>query len=193
MLASIARPIGWAWLVARRYRCHPSLCSRHTTPISAVAGPPGSGSTGRSPNGGTVAASGASDGLTRRVDSKRQPCSTPGAIVNHGGVSPANIKRSLETQPPLAAQGCCQTGPWPWRRAQQDRRHVLELTLKSERESDGRWLAEVPELPGVLAYGQSPPEAMAKAEVLALRVLADRLEHGEVEPVDIRISVPAAA
>jgi predicted RNase H-like HicB family nuclease len=68
----------------------------------------------------------------------------------------------------------------------------MNITLECEQEDDGRWLAEVPELPGVLAYGQTPAEAMARAEVLALRVLADRLENGEVEPLDIRISVPAA-
>lgn len=58
----------------------------------------------------------------------------------------------------------------------------MNFTLECEQEDDGRWLAEVPELPGVLAYGQSSAEAMAKVEVLALRVLADRLEHGEAKP-----------
>lgn len=51
----------------------------------------------------------------------------------------------------------------------------MKFTIEHEREEDGRWLAEVPELPGVLAYGETSDEAMAKAEVLALRVLADRL------------------
>ena len=69
----------------------------------------------------------------------------------------------------------------------------MNLTLACEREDDGRWLAEVAELPGALAYGASADEAMAKAEILALRVLAERLEHGEARPVDINISVPAAA
>lgn len=69
----------------------------------------------------------------------------------------------------------------------------MNLTLECEREDDGRWLAEVSELPGVLAFGDTADEAIAKAEVLALRVLAERLEHGEARPVDIRISVPAAA
>jgi predicted RNase H-like HicB family nuclease len=68
----------------------------------------------------------------------------------------------------------------------------MNITLECEQEDDGRCLAEVPELPGVLAYGQTPAEAMARAEVLALRVLADRLENGEVEPLDIRISVSTA-
>lgn len=69
----------------------------------------------------------------------------------------------------------------------------MKFTLECEREDDGRWLAEVSQLPGVLAYGNSANEAMAKAQVLALRVLADRLEHGEARAVDISISLPAAA
>jgi predicted RNase H-like HicB family nuclease len=69
----------------------------------------------------------------------------------------------------------------------------MDFTLECEKEVDGRWLSEVPELRGVLAYGESSAEAMARAEVLALRVLADRLEHGEVKPLDIRFSVSAAA
>ncbi len=62
-----------------------------------------------------------------------------------------------------------------------------------EREVDGRWLAEVPELPGVLAYGATAEEAMSRAQVLALRVVAERLEHGEARPVAITMSVPEAA
>jgi len=65
----------------------------------------------------------------------------------------------------------------------------MKFSIECEREEDGRWLAEVPELPGVLAYGATAEEAMAKAQVLALRVLAERLEHGEARPVDISISV----
>jgi predicted RNase H-like HicB family nuclease len=69
----------------------------------------------------------------------------------------------------------------------------MNLTLEFEREEDGRWLAEVPELPGVLAYGLSPSDAMAKAQALALRVLAERLEHGEALPLDINMSLPLGA
>ena len=69
----------------------------------------------------------------------------------------------------------------------------MDLTLEIEREEDGRWLAEVPQLAGVLAYGATSVEAMAKAEVLALRVLAERLEHGEAKPVAISFILPAAA
>jgi predicted RNase H-like HicB family nuclease len=66
------------------------------------------------------------------------------------------------------------------------------FTIEHEREEDGRWIAEVPELPGVLAYGTTADEAMAKAEVLALRVLADRLEHKEAKPQSISIGIAAA-
>ena len=68
----------------------------------------------------------------------------------------------------------------------------MELNLECELEEDGRWLAEVPELPGVLVYGSSANEAMAKAEVLALRVLAEQIEQGEARPQPIRFVVPAA-
>jgi predicted RNase H-like HicB family nuclease len=54
--------------------------------------------------------------------------------------------------------------------------------IEIEREDDDRWIAEIPELPGVMAYGDSRKEAISKAEALALRVLADRLEHGEEIP-----------
>lgn len=56
------------------------------------------------------------------------------------------------------------------------------LRVEVEREDDGRWIAEVIELPGVLAYGQSREEAVERAKALSLRVLADRLEHGEEVP-----------
>ncbi|MBI3155771.1 MAG: type II toxin-antitoxin system HicB family antitoxin [Burkholderiales bacterium] len=69
----------------------------------------------------------------------------------------------------------------------------MQFTLEVEREDDGRWLAEVVQLPGALAYGASADEAMAKAEALALRALAEQLEHREARPVDISIVVPAAA
>ena len=68
----------------------------------------------------------------------------------------------------------------------------MKFEIECEREEDGRWLAEVPQLPGVLAYGSSADEAMAKAEILALRVLAEQLEHGESRPRSISIAVAAA-
>jgi len=69
----------------------------------------------------------------------------------------------------------------------------MQLTLEIECEEDGRWLAEVPQLAGVLAYGSTAAEAMSKAEVLALRVLAERIEHGEAQPVAINFILPVAA
>ncbi len=63
----------------------------------------------------------------------------------------------------------------------------MTFMIELEQEEDGRWLAEVLELPGVLAYGQTPAEATAKAQALALRVLADRLEHGETTPALLSI------
>lgn len=56
------------------------------------------------------------------------------------------------------------------------------LHIEIEQETDGRWLAEVPAIAGVLAYGETPAEARAHVEALALRVLAERIEHGEPLP-----------
>ena len=71
-------------------------------------------------------------------------------------------------------------------------RGCMHLTVEVEREDDGRWLAEVPDLAGVLAYGQTREEAVARAEALALRVLADRLDHGEAGPDLVSVSFQAA-
>jgi len=59
---------------------------------------------------------------------------------------------------------------------------MSDFTVEIEREDDGRWIGEIADLPGVLAYGASRDEAVAKAKALAFRVLADRLEHGEDIP-----------
>jgi predicted RNase H-like HicB family nuclease len=56
------------------------------------------------------------------------------------------------------------------------------MKIEIDREDDGRWIAEIPELPGVMAYGDNRNEAISKVQALALRVLADRLEHGEEIP-----------
>jgi predicted RNase H-like HicB family nuclease len=58
----------------------------------------------------------------------------------------------------------------------------VPLTIEVEQEDDGCWLAEVPELPGVLAYGQTRQEAIDRVQALSLRVLADRIDHGEPVP-----------
>jgi predicted RNase H-like HicB family nuclease len=68
----------------------------------------------------------------------------------------------------------------------------MDLKLECEQEDDGRWLAEVPELPGVLAYGSNAEEAMTKAEALAFRVLAERLEHGESRPLAVNFTLQPA-
>ncbi|MFM9959079.1 MAG: type II toxin-antitoxin system HicB family antitoxin [Phycisphaerales bacterium] len=68
----------------------------------------------------------------------------------------------------------------------------MKLTVEIEREQDGRWIAEVPELPGTLAYGPTRDRAVASAEALALRVLAERIENGEAIPqIPILFSVAA--
>ena len=69
----------------------------------------------------------------------------------------------------------------------------MELSVVVEREEDGRWIAEVPELAGVMVYGATQSEAIAKAEVLALRVLAERIEHSESGPQPVHIRLPNAA
>ncbi len=76
--------------------------------------------------------------------------------------------------------------PSPWGR-------LVALLLDVEREEDGLWLAEIPELPGVLAYGATSAEAIARTQALALRVLADRVEHGERVPAGVigLFAVPA--
>lgn len=62
----------------------------------------------------------------------------------------------------------------------------MTFTVEYEREDDGRWLAEVVELPGVLAYGVDSDEAIAKAQALALRVLAGIAKHTGLKPTDLR-------
>ena len=58
----------------------------------------------------------------------------------------------------------------------------MPLMIEVEQEEGGRWLAELPELPGVMAYGQTRAEAIERVQSLSLRVLADRLDHGEPVP-----------
>ena len=58
----------------------------------------------------------------------------------------------------------------------------MNLRVELEREEDGRWIAEIPDLPGVLAYAETREHALARVQALALRVLADRLEHRELVP-----------
>ncbi len=68
----------------------------------------------------------------------------------------------------------------------------MKLTIEIERETDGRWIAEVVELSGVMAYGKTPEEAQGRVQALALRVIADRIEHGEAGPELLNITFEAA-
>jgi predicted RNase H-like HicB family nuclease len=68
---------------------------------------------------------------------------------------------------------------------------TVQFGIEVEREEDGRWIAEVPDLPGVLSYGQDRGEAVTRVQALALRVLAERLEHGEA-PEFLTVSFRAA-
>ena len=68
----------------------------------------------------------------------------------------------------------------------------VRFRIELEQETDGRWIAEVVELPGVLAYGSSQDEAVAHVQALALRVVADRLEHDEAGREFLDISFKAA-
>jgi predicted RNase H-like HicB family nuclease len=69
----------------------------------------------------------------------------------------------------------------------------MNFALECDQEIGGRWIAEVPELPSVLSYGNSAADAMSKAGILALRVIADRLENSESEPVSISFSLSVSA
>ena len=65
----------------------------------------------------------------------------------------------------------------------------MRYSIECEQETDGRWLAEVPELPGVMAYGDTRQQAQSKVEALALRVLAEQLENDECPPRSIHIEL----
>ncbi|HEY9640678.1 MAG TPA: type II toxin-antitoxin system HicB family antitoxin [Coleofasciculaceae cyanobacterium] len=66
------------------------------------------------------------------------------------------------------------------------------FTIETEQEEDGRWIAEISDLPGVLVYGETQKQAIAKVQALALRVIADRLEHEELNPALTSVSFVAA-
>lgn len=68
----------------------------------------------------------------------------------------------------------------------------MTFRIEVEQEVDDRWIAEVPELPGVLAYGVTRADAIVKVQALALRVLAERLEHGEAVPELLNLTFQAA-
>lgn len=68
----------------------------------------------------------------------------------------------------------------------------MNFTIDLEQETDGRWIAEIGDLPGVMVYGSTKTEALAKVQALALRVMAERLEHGENTPEGLSLSFKAA-
>jgi predicted RNase H-like HicB family nuclease len=68
----------------------------------------------------------------------------------------------------------------------------MNFNIELERDADGRWIAEVPDLPGVLTYGKDRDDAIAHVQALALRVLAERLEHGETAPSLLSVTFKAA-
>ncbi len=68
----------------------------------------------------------------------------------------------------------------------------MNFKIELEREDDGRWIAEIPDLPGVTTYGKSRDEAIAHIQALALRVLADRLDHAEAAPDLLSVTFKAA-
>ncbi len=69
----------------------------------------------------------------------------------------------------------------------------MPLPIEVEQEEDGRWLAEIPELPGALVYGSTPTEAVARVQALGLRVLADRVENGEPIPESVAVLFAVSA
>lgn len=68
----------------------------------------------------------------------------------------------------------------------------MTFSIEVEQEDDGRWVAEVPTLPGVMTYGMTQVDAIARVQALALRVLAERLEHGEAVPELLSVTFQAA-
>lgn len=65
---------------------------------------------------------------------------------------------------------------------------VVKLSIELDREDDGRWIAEALELPGVMSYGSTREEAISKTERLAIEVIADRIEHGELPASALNVS-----
>ena len=69
----------------------------------------------------------------------------------------------------------------------------MTFAIEIEQEKDGRWIAEIPQIPGAMVYGQTREQAVSRVEALALRVFAERIEHGETSPVIEKVFSVAAA
>jgi predicted RNase H-like HicB family nuclease len=76
-------------------------------------------------------------------------------------------------------------------KARTKRPAAFDLQVEFEREVDGRWIADIPALPGVIVYGRTRKQALTAVEALALRVIADRLEHGEAVTGEVKVSFAA--
>ncbi len=70
---------------------------------------------------------------------------------------------------------------------------VVRFAVEIEKEKDGRWIAQIPQIPGAMAYGRTRAQAVSRVEALALRVLAERIEHGETSPLIEQVFSVAAA
>jgi len=68
----------------------------------------------------------------------------------------------------------------------------VTFAVETEQESDGRWIAEIPQIPGAMAYGRTRDEAVARVEALGLRALAERIENGEISPEISKVFTVAA-
>ena len=119
---------------------------------------------------------GSREPLLRNVDEPVNPLVVAHGIVAKDVVKPVIIGTANESWAGKSAK-----------RARIQLGREMNFTVETEQETDGRWIAEVSEMPGVMKYGSTREEAIAQAEALALRVLADRIEHGEhpVEPIQI--------
>src|SRR5579863_5886752 len=106
----------------------------------------------------------------------------------HGGLIPLDIPSKVwnKTGTPASRLRRQSKGGRSYRDKLGHCKLMAMLKIETEREADGRWIGEVPALPGVLAYGQSEAEARTRATALALRVIADRIEHGEKLPAEAR-------
>jgi predicted RNase H-like HicB family nuclease len=92
----------------------------------------------------------------------------------------------LEHRAPLSVRDLCEDKVMPQRSS------GFSLAIEYYREEDGRWLADIPALPGVTAYGRTRNKATAAVQALALRLIADRLEHGEAPPGPMNVTFVAA-
>lgn len=102
--------------------------------------------------------------------------------------SPFALQSTTRGGARLPQSGCHSTFHGP----SESRGRTMILHVEIEQEVDGRWLAEVTDLPGVMAYGVSRPDAVARVQALALRSLAERLEHGEAIPEFLQVAFEAA-